>query len=167
MVKPNDAIALIIILHILVIAIIAYLLARLVRNARSSPSSKTTSYYDTSSLISSPIPSPFQGFGINPGGAPRGGRVNVVDVDGRGRGRPGVPGRPGGNANIVDMGEPGGNVNVVDGGSGNGRGRGGNVNIQSGPEGRDNVVNVENENGNHGRGGNVNIQPDPQGRVNI
>lgn len=78
MVKPNDAIALIIGLHILLLAALSYGLARMMYQARHPPSSTYTSTESSSyddSVIDVPPP---------PRAPSAGGRANVVpDAGGR------------------------------------------------------------------------------------
>lgn len=150
MVKPNDAIALILVLLISFFALVTYLLFRLVSYARNAGAGKTISYsytsddsYDTvqSGRVNVPPPRP-------PG------NVNVAPQSSTG-GRVNIPPPAGGNVNVHPVGG-GGHVNVAPG-PGPGRGA---VNIAGDHgAGRGGAVNIPPNGTGQGRGGNVNIPP--------
>ncbi|KAK1772143.1 hypothetical protein QBC33DRAFT_582425 [Phialemonium atrogriseum] len=136
MVKPNDAIALVIALHVVILVIISYLLVRAMRTVGVVATVKftSTSYSWISDDVPAPphtpvrvnVPPPPPGPGpgrhANPGG-----RVNID----AGRGRAGGGGGGGGRVNIA----PGSRS-----GNGGGRRTGSVVNVQPGPGGRVNIA---------------------------
>lgn len=168
--KPNDTIALIVILHFLVLAVVSYGLVRVLRGVRTtSASSWTYSTYTSPTGSRSPPSSP--GRPVSTEQVPHrpgpGGRVNLPGPHGGGRvnvPRPAVGGRvnlpvggPGGRVNVPAAG-PGGRVNVPEGGPG------GRINVPTG--GLGGRVNVAE--GNAGsNGGEGNTAPGPGGRVNV
>jgi hypothetical protein len=162
--KPNDAIALIILLHCLLIAIVSYCLVGVYRRLTRQPSWKYDSTYSSEGTDTSTgtPPRAYESANVSGTGRP----VNPPFFGGGGF----FPGRTAGRTD-VPRGGGGGRANVEPevGGAANVYPRpGGRINVQPGPGGRANVqpedvdVNVE-----PGPGGRANVQPDPGGRANV